>query len=94
MRKKILLGAGIVAGITAPRHRGDVRAMVQYYPAYCIPDDAQKRFASAAEIPETYKVFHRRVSPFAEVLPVKQTKQRKMIELCERTFCPDRGRPM
>lgn len=72
---------GCVAGITAPRHRGDVRAMVQYYPAYCIPDDARKRFASAAEIPETYKVFHRRVSPFAEVLPVKQTKQRKMIEL-------------
>lgn len=60
---------GCVAGITAPRHRGDVRAMVQYYPAYCIPDDTRKRFASAAEIPETYKVFHRKVGrTYAEQL--------------------------
>ena len=39
---------GCVAGITAPIHRDDVRAMVQYYPAFCIPDDARKQFASVS----------------------------------------------
>ena len=52
---------GCVAGITAPRHRDDVRAMVQYYPAFCIPDDARKRFPSAEDIPETYKVFNQKI---------------------------------
>ena len=52
---------GCVAGITAPRHRDDVRARVQYYPAFCIPDDARKRFPSAEDIPETYKVFNQKV---------------------------------
>ena len=52
---------GCVAGITVPRHQDDVRAMVQYYPAFCIPDDARKRFASASEIPETYRVFNRKI---------------------------------
>ena len=60
---------GCVAGITAPRHRDDIRAMVQYYPAFCIPDDAQKRFASASEIPDAYKVFNRKVGrTYAEKL--------------------------
>ena len=52
---------GCVAGITAPRCRDDVRAVVQYYPAFCIPDDARKRFASVSDIPETYKVFNRKI---------------------------------
>ena len=52
---------GCVACITVPRHRADIRAMVQYYPAFCIPDDAQKRFASVSDIPETYQVFNRKV---------------------------------
>ena len=52
---------GCVAGITAPRYRDDVRAIVLYYPAFCIPDDAQKRFASVSEIPETYKVFNKKI---------------------------------
>ena len=52
---------GCVVGITAPRHRDDVRAMVQYYPAFCIPDDARKRFASISEIPETYSVFNKKI---------------------------------
>ena len=62
--KLFLLGesqGGCVAGITAPRHRDDVRAMVQYYPAFCIPEDARKRFSSVSEIPETYKVFNRKI---------------------------------
>ena len=58
-----------MAGITAPRCRNDVRAMVQYYPAFCIPDDARKRFASVLEIPETYKVFNRKIGrTYAEKL--------------------------
>ena len=52
---------GCVAGITAPRYRDDIRAMVQYYPAFCIPDDARTRFASVSEIPETYRVFNRKI---------------------------------
>lgn len=60
---------GCVAGITAPRHRDDIRAIVQYYPAFCIPDDARKRFASVSEIPETYKVFNRKIGrAYAEKL--------------------------
>lgn len=35
---------GCVVGITEPRHRDDVRAMVQYDPAFCNPDDARKQF--------------------------------------------------
>ena len=50
-----------MAGITAPRHWDDIRAMVQYYPAFCIPDDARKRFASISEIPDTYKMFNRKI---------------------------------
>ena len=52
---------GCVVGITAPSHRDDIQAMVQYYPAFCIPDDARKRFASVSEIPETYKVFNQKI---------------------------------
>ena len=52
---------GCVTGITAPRHRDDIRAMAQYYPAFCIPDDARKQFASVSVIPETYKVFNRKI---------------------------------
>ena len=52
---------GCVVGITAPGHRDDIRAMVQYYPAFCIPDDARKQFASVSEIPETYKAFNQKI---------------------------------
>ena len=60
---------GCVVGITAPRHRDDIRAMVQYYPAFCIPDDARKQFASVSDIPETYKVFNQKIGrAYAEKL--------------------------
>lgn len=48
---------GCVAGITAKRHRDDLKAMVLYYPAFCIPEDAQKKFASVEEIPAVSKTF-------------------------------------
>lgn len=61
--------SGCVAGITAPRHRDDVRAMVQYDPAFCIPDDARKRFSSVSDIPQSNKVFNRKIGQvYAEKL--------------------------
>ena len=60
---------GCVAGITSPRHRDDVQAMVQYYPAFCILDDARKRFASVSEIPKSYSVFNKKIGrAYAEKL--------------------------
>ncbi len=48
---------GCVAGITAPRHRDKLKAMVLYYPAFCIPEDAQKKFARVEDIPAVSKTF-------------------------------------
>ncbi|MDO4284133.1 MAG: alpha/beta fold hydrolase [Eubacteriales bacterium] len=53
---------GCVCGITAPRHLSRLRAMVLYYPAFCIPDDARRKFASPAEIPPVSKTFGLKVS--------------------------------
>ena len=52
---------GCVSAITAPYHMDQIKAMVLYYPAFCIPEDAQKRHASVDEIPATEKVFGMRV---------------------------------
>lgn len=48
---------GCVAGITAPRHRNELKAMVLYYPAFCIPDDARKKFARVEDIPAVSRTF-------------------------------------
>ena len=48
---------GCVAGITAPRFQNDLKAIVEYYPAYCIPDDARKKYKSVDEIPAVCKTF-------------------------------------
>lgn len=48
---------GCVAGITAPRFAEELKALVLYYPAFCIPDDARKKYASVADIPDTDDVF-------------------------------------
>lgn len=48
---------GCVAGITAPYHKDKLKAMVLYYPAFCIPEDAQKKFARVEDIPEVSKTF-------------------------------------
>lgn len=48
---------GCVAGMTAPRFAEELKGLVLYYPAFCIPEDARKRYASVAEIPDVDNVF-------------------------------------
>lgn len=48
---------GCVSAITAPRFADHLKALVLYYPAFCIPDDARKKFASVADIPDVDDVF-------------------------------------
>lgn len=48
---------GMVAAITVVDRREDIKAMVLYYPAFCIPDDAHKKFAGKEDIPEEVKAF-------------------------------------
>lgn len=48
---------GCVAGITAPDFQRDLKAMVLYYPAFCIPDDARKKFKTVDDIPPVSKTF-------------------------------------
>lgn len=52
---------GCVAGITAPWHEAQLKAMILYYPAFCIPEDAQKKFARVEDIPETGKVLNQNI---------------------------------
>ena len=52
---------GCVAGITAPGCADALKAMILYYPAFCIPDDARKRHLSVDAIPERFKVFDKTV---------------------------------
>lgn len=43
---------GFVTAITAAQRPDDFRAVILYYPAFCIPEDARKRHGSAENIPE------------------------------------------
>ena len=52
---------GFVSAITAADRPDDVSALILYYPALCIPDDARARYATAADIPDTYKIMGRTV---------------------------------
>lgn len=52
---------GCVAAMTAPAFAGDIRAMILYYPALCIADDARKKFKRAADIPAVVKNFGHKV---------------------------------
>ena len=53
---------GMVSALAASSRRDEIRAMVLYYPAFCIPDDARRNFPDKAEIPEHPKVFSLPVS--------------------------------
>lgn len=52
---------GCVSGMTAPRFAGDLKGLILYYPAFCIPDDARKRYPSVEKIPEDAAVFGKRL---------------------------------
>lgn len=52
---------GCVAGITAPRHAAQLKAMILYYPAFCIPEDARRKYARVEDIPEAGKVLNQNV---------------------------------
>lgn len=53
---------GMVSGITAVERAEDLKAMVLYYPAFCIPDDAHKKFESKEAIPEITEAFNLKIS--------------------------------
>lgn len=53
---------GMVSAITAAERSEDVRAMVLYYPAFCIPEDAHKKFRNKEEIPEKTEAFGLEIS--------------------------------
>lgn len=42
---------GFVTGITAAEHP-EIKAVIEYYPAFCIPEDARKRYLTKEDIPE------------------------------------------
>lgn len=48
---------GMVSGIAAVERVKDLRAMILYYPAFCIPEDGHKKFSSKEEIPEVTDAF-------------------------------------
>ncbi len=55
--KLFLLGesqGGFVSAITAAQRPQDVRGLIEYNPAFCIPADARARFSSVEEIPDQY----------------------------------------
>lgn len=56
--KLFLLGesqGGFVTAITAAQRPEDIRAVIEYYPAFCIPEDAAARHGSVENIPEREK---------------------------------------
>ena len=36
--------------------RDDIKGLIDYYPAFCIRDDAEKQYASVDQVPDTYSV--------------------------------------
>ena len=43
---------GFVSAITADQRSEEIRAMILYYPAFCIPEDARNRYPNLEAIPE------------------------------------------
>ena len=48
---------GLVSAISAPHRAEDIRGMVLYYPAFCIPHDCRVRFPDKESIPEQVEIF-------------------------------------
>lgn len=45
---------GAVSAITAADHPGEIRGAILLYPAFCLAEQTQERFASVEDIPNTY----------------------------------------
>lgn len=45
---------GLVSALVAARMPERIRGLALHYPAFCIPDDIRTRFATAADVPETF----------------------------------------
>lgn len=52
----------VIVGITAPLIEDKVRAVVEYYPAYCLVTDAQARYKTEADIPNEVKLIGNTIS--------------------------------
>lgn len=48
---------GMVSAMVGASHADEVKGMVLLYPAFCIPENARARFASADEVPDTISFF-------------------------------------
>lgn len=60
---------GMVSAITAVERQDDIKAMVLYYPAFCIQEDAHRKYESKEELPETVEAFQQKIgrSYYADV---------------------------
>lgn len=52
---------GFVSAITAADRPADIRGLILWYPAFCIPDDAKRRHPTRQEIPDSYRIMGRKV---------------------------------
>lgn len=48
---------GMVSAMAGAAHPDEIRGMMLLYPAFCIPEDARTRYASADEVPDTLSFF-------------------------------------
>lgn len=48
---------GMVSAMAGAAHPDEIRGMMLLYPAFCIPEDARARYASADEVPDTLSFF-------------------------------------
>ncbi len=48
---------GMVSALAAAECSEDIHALILYYPAFCIPDDAHAKFTSVEAIPEVTQAF-------------------------------------
>lgn len=49
---------GLVSSLAAARREQDVRGLVMYYPAFCIPDDWRKKYPDPEQLPGTVEFWN------------------------------------
>ena len=66
LKNLFLMGAsqgGVVSTYAAARRPGEVKALICFYPAYVLHDDARERMAGKKEIPESSQIMSLTVGP-------------------------------